>query len=91
LPYAMKSVKPLHGDRTSARRRAPPKRTGSSAESTPKRKRSTQAKAGSVAKKIACVSCGQTDVPLMLGGRKFPQFAHVRWCANVQKDFADLV
>lgn len=73
LPYAMKSIKPPHGDRSSARRRAPPKRTASSAETsqggTPKRKRSTQAKAGSVSKKIACVSCGQTDVPLMLGGR----------------------
>ncbi|KAF8506722.1 hypothetical protein F5888DRAFT_1644769 [Russula emetica] len=79
LPYAMKSVKPPHGDRSSARRRAPPKRRagGSSAETslggTPKRKRPTQPKAnsGSVSKKIACVSCGQTDVPLMLGGRKF--------------------
>jgi hypothetical protein len=69
----MKSVKPPHGDRGSARRRAPPKRTGSSAENgTPKRKRTTQPKAGSVSKKIACVSCGQTDVPLMLGGRKLP-------------------
>jgi hypothetical protein len=78
LPYAMKSVKPPHGDRSSARRRAPPKRAGSSAEKsqgggTPKRKRTTQPKAGSVSKKIACVSCAQTDVPLMLGGRTFPQ------------------
>jgi len=70
LPYAMKSIKPPHGDRSSARRRAPPKRRASSADGTPKRKRSTQQpKAGSVSKKIACVSCGQTDVPLMLGGR----------------------
>ncbi len=75
----MKSIKPLHGDRSSTRRRAAPKRTASSTESspggTPKRKRSSQAKAGTVSKKIACVSCGQTDVPLMLGGRKFPRAA----------------
>jgi hypothetical protein len=73
----MKSVKPAHGDRSSTRRRASAKRAGTSTESsqsgvtTPKRKRSSQPKAGSVSKKIACVSCGQTDVPLMLGGRKF--------------------
>jgi hypothetical protein len=72
----MKSVKPAHGDRSSTRRRATAKRAGPSTESSqggvtaPKRKRSSQAKAGVVAKKIACVSCGQTDVPLMLGGRK---------------------
>jgi hypothetical protein len=54
------------------------KRAGAATESSqggvpaPKRKRSSQAKAGPVPKKIACVSCGQTDVPLMLGGRKFP-------------------
>jgi len=70
----MKSIKPAHGDRTSARRRAPPRRTGSSTDSSPgasasKRKRSSQPKPGSVSKKIACVSCGQTDVPLMMGGR----------------------
>jgi len=69
----MKSIKPLHGDRSSTRRRAAPRRTASSTESspggTPKRKRLSQPKAGSVSKKIACVSCGQTDVPLMLGGR----------------------
>jgi len=71
----MKSIKPAHGDRGSTRRRATPKRAGSSAESsqggasTPKRKRSSQPKASPVSKKIACVSCGQTDVPLMMGGR----------------------
>ncbi|KAI0308181.1 hypothetical protein B0F90DRAFT_131037 [Multifurca ochricompacta] len=36
---------------------------------SPKRKRASQPKAGSASKKIACVSCGQTDVPLMMGGR----------------------
>jgi hypothetical protein len=73
----MKSIKPAHGDRSSTRRRAAPKRTGSTADSSqgggtpnPKRKRSSQPKPGSVSKKIACVSCGQTDVPLMMGGRK---------------------
>jgi hypothetical protein len=74
----MKSIKSAHGDR-STRRRAAPKRTGSTTESSqgghggtpsPKRKRSSQPKLGSVSKKIACVSCGQTDVPLMMGGRK---------------------
>ncbi|KAI9512559.1 hypothetical protein F5148DRAFT_1162518 [Russula earlei] len=74
-PYTMKSIKPPHGDRTSTRRRAPPKRARSSTESsqngasTPKRKRSSQPKASPVSRKIACVSCGQTDVPLMMGGR----------------------
>jgi hypothetical protein len=74
----MKSIKSAHGDR-STRRRAAPKRTGSTTEysqgghsgtPSPKRKRSSQPKPGSVSKKIACVSCGQTDVPLMMGGRK---------------------
>jgi len=73
-PYSMKSIKPAHGDRSSARRRAAPRRTGSSTESSPgahppKRKRLSQPKPGSVSKKIACVSCGGTDVPLMMGGR----------------------
>jgi len=71
-PYSMKSIKPAHGDRSSTRRRAAAKRAGSSTEggvTAPKRKRSSQAKAGSASKKIACVSCAQTDVPLMLGGR----------------------
>ena len=76
VPFSMKSIKPAHGDRVSTRRRATLKRTGSSTESprgaaTPKRKRPSQSKAGSVSKKIACVSCGQADVPLMMGGRKF--------------------
>ncbi|KAH9982869.1 hypothetical protein BGW80DRAFT_1161312, partial [Lactifluus volemus] len=75
VPYSMKSIKPAHGDRTSTRRRAALKRSGSSAESsqgaatTPKRKRASQTKTGSAPKKIACVSCGQTDVPLLMGGR----------------------
>ncbi|KAH9081679.1 hypothetical protein EDB83DRAFT_571099 [Lactarius deliciosus] len=74
LPYSMKSIKPPHGDRGSAKRRAAPRRTGSNAESqgagnAPKRKRASQPKAGAISKKIACVSCGQADVPLMMGGR----------------------
>lgn len=88
----MKSIKPIHGDRSSTRRRAAPKRSGSSAESPQggaKRKRSSQPKAGAVSKKIACVSCGQTDVPLMLGGRKFSCVAPGRG-ANAQQVFADL-
>ena len=75
----MKSIKPTNGDRTSARRRAPPRRTGSSTESSPgapKRKRTSQPKPGVVSKKIACVSCAQTDVPLMMGGRKFSRVGH---------------
>jgi len=85
----MKSIKPAHGDRSSTRRRAPPKRAGSSADSspggasTPKRKRSSQPKASPVSKKIACVSCGQTDVPLMMGGRKFRPLAYGRWGSHV--------
>ncbi|KAH9954402.1 hypothetical protein BC827DRAFT_1143851 [Russula dissimulans] len=81
-PYSMKSIKPAHGDRGSTRRRATPKRAGSSTESsqggasTPKRKRTSQPKASPVSKKIACVSCGQTDVPLMMGGRKFRSLAY---------------
>ncbi|KAI0257164.1 hypothetical protein BJV78DRAFT_15495 [Lactifluus subvellereus] len=75
VPYSMKLIKPAHGDRVSTRRRATLKRSGSSTESsqgaatTPKRKRPSQSKAGSASKKIACVSCGQGDVPLMMGGR----------------------
>ncbi|KAH9004046.1 hypothetical protein EDB86DRAFT_3207615 [Lactarius hatsudake] len=74
LPYSMKSIKPPHGDRGSTKRRTAPRRTGSNAESqgagnAPKRKRASQPKAGAISKKIACVSCGQADVPLMMGGR----------------------
>jgi len=53
--------------------RTAPRRTGSKAESqgAPKRKRASQSqpKTSSTSKKIACVSCGQADVPLMMGGR----------------------
>ncbi|KAI9444832.1 hypothetical protein H4582DRAFT_853542 [Lactarius indigo] len=74
LPYSMKSIKPPHGDRGSTKRRTAPRRTGSNAESqgagnAPKRKRASQPKAAPISKKIACVSCGQADVPLMMGGR----------------------
>src|ERR1700761_6238991 len=76
VPYSMKSIKPAHGDRGSTKRRAAPRRTGSNTESqgagnAPKRKRASQAKAAPTTKKIACVSCGQADVPLMMGGREF--------------------
>ncbi|KAH9178743.1 hypothetical protein EDB89DRAFT_2170965 [Lactarius sanguifluus] len=74
LPYSMKSIKPPHGDRGSTKRRTAPRRTGSNAESqgagnAPKRKRASQPKVGAISKKIACVSCGQADVPLLMGGR----------------------
>ncbi|KAH8997324.1 hypothetical protein EDB92DRAFT_1411174 [Lactarius akahatsu] len=74
LPYSMKSIKPPHGDRGSTKRRTAPRRTGSNVESqgagnAPKRKRASQPKASAISKKIACVSCGQADVPLMMGGR----------------------
>ncbi|KAI0296226.1 hypothetical protein BC826DRAFT_1005985, partial [Russula brevipes] len=62
-PYSMKSIKPAHGDRTSSSTESP--------QGASKRKRSSQPKSATVSKKIACVSCGQTDVPLMMGGRKF--------------------
>ena len=73
----MKSIKPAHGDRGSAKRRTAPRRTGSESQgagNAPKRKRASQSqpKTNSTSKKIACVSCGQADVPLMMGGRKFP-------------------
>ena len=81
MPYSMKSIKPAHGDRGSTKRRTAPRRTGSNAEGTgnaPKRKRASQSqpKANTTSKKIACVSCGQADVPLMMGGRKFPCTTH---------------
>ena len=74
----MKSIKPAHGDRGATKRRSAPRRTGSNmtesqgAGNAPKRKRASQPKIASTSKKIACVSCGQGDVPLMMGGRKFP-------------------
>src|SRR6266702_106643 len=81
IPYSMKSIKPAHGDRGSTKRRTAPRRTGSNTESrgagnAPKRKRASQPKTTSTSKKIACVSCGQADVPLMMGGRKFPCTTH---------------
>ncbi|KAI0275042.1 hypothetical protein BC834DRAFT_27442 [Gloeopeniophorella convolvens] len=73
-PYSMRSIKPARSDGAPSRRRSAPKRTGSNIDALgapipPKRKRSSQAKAAPAPKKIACVSCGQTDVPLMMGGR----------------------
>jgi hypothetical protein len=91
VPYSMKSIKPAHGDRGSAKRRTAPRRTASNAESgnAPKRKRASQAKTAPASKKIACVSCGQADVPLMMGGRKFlcithgAQLIYVRFLSTV--------
>ncbi|KAI0068165.1 hypothetical protein BV25DRAFT_1986985 [Artomyces pyxidatus] len=69
--YTMKSIKPAYSDKARPRRRSGPRKSVSDAAdgATPKRRRSSQAKVVTPAKKIACVSCGQADVPLMMGGR----------------------
>ncbi|THH19034.1 hypothetical protein EW146_g2045 [Bondarzewia mesenterica] len=68
-PYAMKSLK--SSDRSRPRRSASRKklRVDDDKNHTPKRRRSMQAKNANPPKQIACISCGQTDVPLMIGGR----------------------
>ncbi|KIM88637.1 hypothetical protein PILCRDRAFT_85206 [Piloderma croceum F 1598] len=79
-PYTMKSIRPTQADTTKpkrARKPAAPKPvaakhamdtpTSSVGALQPKRKR--QSKAVLALPKIACVACGQTDVPLIMGGR----------------------
>ncbi|KAI0052539.1 hypothetical protein FA95DRAFT_1332555 [Auriscalpium vulgare] len=72
-PFTMKTIKPAYGDKARPKRKAPVRKTvgdASAAPVAPKRRKSTQEKTTAVVKqKIACVSCGQTDVPLMMGGR----------------------
>jgi hypothetical protein len=80
-PYTMKSIRPTQADTTKpkrVRKPAAPKPvvakhamdapTFSVGAPQPKRKR--QSKAVLALPKIACVACGQTDVPLIMGGRE---------------------
>ncbi|KAG1885460.1 hypothetical protein F4604DRAFT_1918160 [Suillus subluteus] len=47
----------------------PMQQSGESAPPPPKKRRQTQPKSTTSLPKIACFACGQTDVPLIMGGR----------------------
>lgn len=75
----MKSIKPAGADSTRAKRKSVSRKAtlvsdglSSPAEKTAsvKRRQSLKAKT-SAPPPIACHACGQTDVPLMMGGREF--------------------
>jgi len=76
-PYNTKSIMPVHADSTRAKRRPSTRKVGTTNTQTPavdkqppaKRKQPQKAKAAVPSAPIACRSCGQTDVPLMMGGR----------------------
>jgi len=87
-PYIMKSIRPTQADTTKpkrVRKPAAPKpvsakpaidvSTLSVVPPQPKRKR--QSKTILALPKIACVACGQTDVPLIMGGRECSKTASI--------------
>ena len=70
-PYAMKPLKPSHGYKPRAKRQSTRRKDQAEQDKiAPKRRKPAQSKPTIPSKPIACVSCGQTDVPLMIGGRK---------------------
>ena len=77
-PYSMKSIKPTQTDPTKPKRvrkpvaRKPPvDNSNPSAEQPPSTKRKkTQSKEGASLPKIACIACGATEIPLVMGGRE---------------------
>jgi len=85
-PYTLKSIRPTQGDTIKPKRvRKPAAPKPAAAKPTtdapafsvgpppPKKKR--QGKVAPILPKIACVACGQTDVPLIMGGRYCRQCA----------------
>ncbi|KIJ66326.1 hypothetical protein HYDPIDRAFT_166593 [Hydnomerulius pinastri MD-312] len=70
--FSMKLIKPAT-DSTKPKRRSTSRKTaqdGDASGSQPmKRRRQTQPKTQIMPPKIACFTCGQTDVPLIMGGR----------------------
>lgn len=69
-PYAMKPLKPSHGYKPRAKRQSTRRKDQAEQDKiAPKRRKPAQSKPTIPSKPIACVSCGQTDVPLMIGGR----------------------
>ena len=77
-PYSMKSIKPTQTDptrpkrvRKPAARKPPVNNSDPSAEQPPSMKRKkTQSKEGASLPKMACIACGATEVPLVMGGRE---------------------
>lgn len=77
-PYTMKSLRLTQADRAKPKRVRKPavrkpavrKPTTDKDASTEPQKRKRQAKVQPSLPKVACVTCGQTDVPLTMGGRE---------------------
>ncbi|KAI0756852.1 hypothetical protein C8Q80DRAFT_1130817 [Daedaleopsis nitida] len=91
-PYTLKPIKPAGADSNRAKRKSVSRRATliSNNPSSPgekaapvKRRQSLKANA-LVAPPIACHSCGQTDVPLMMGGR------YCRTCIDSGKAVAEI-
>jgi hypothetical protein len=70
-PFSTKPIKPGQGA-TKSKRKAPRKPATGTDPATPstKRKRVSQAKNPTTPAQIACFTCGQVDVPLIMGGRE---------------------
>ncbi|KAL6298698.1 hypothetical protein BKA93DRAFT_40211 [Sparassis latifolia] len=86
-PYATKPIAPVHADRTkrkAATRKVTIDTTGSMGGNTSKRRQPSKPKAIAQPPPIACRSCGQTDVPLMMGGR------YCRTCIEAGKAVHDI-
>ncbi|KAI0328520.1 hypothetical protein GY45DRAFT_998593 [Cubamyces sp. BRFM 1775] len=91
-PFTMKPIKPAGADSNRSKRKSVSRRPTIPVVSSPRPnevpppvKRRSQPKAkASLPPPIACHSCGQTDVPLMMGGR------YCRECINAGKAVADI-
>ncbi|TBU34763.1 hypothetical protein BD311DRAFT_746760 [Dichomitus squalens] len=92
--YTMKSIKPIGADSTRAKRKSVSRKPTLVIPDTPptraekptpaKRRQSLKAKTSAPPTPIACHACGQTDVPLMMGGR------YCRTCIDAGKTVADV-
>ena len=68
----MKPIKPATENK--AKRKPSRKSLANGEDPATKRKRHTQNKSQAAPQILACFSCGQTDVPLIKGGRKYFNF-----------------
>ncbi|KAM5530513.1 hypothetical protein V8D89_015829 [Ganoderma adspersum] len=93
-PYTMKSIKPPGADSNRAKRKSVSRKPTLIVSDAPspapikptptKRRQSIKAKPSAPPTPIACHACGQTDVPLMMGGR------YCRACIDAGKAVADV-
>ncbi|PIL31798.1 hypothetical protein GSI_06502 [Ganoderma sinense ZZ0214-1] len=97
-PYAMKSIKPLGADSNRTKRKSVSRKPTLIVSETPfpapvkpapvKRRQSLKAKPSLPPTPIACHACGQTDVPLMMGGNTGKAVADVPQIPQIRESAA---